>query len=146
MAFASKITPSNLRLAALVLGIVSTTILTIHVILLHNKIRPGESATEVTVELSNREHVEQIFLIVSMVSYIVVFVISLWAEIMERNLSSKFVYRLERHLGRDLHDFTDTPMHEVDHHVKRSSERDALKHAQLKQSQNQSQQPPVLAS
>lgn len=130
------VTAPNIRVLSMVLGIIATVILTVHVIILHNKIQPDQQSTNDTKVLATQnESIEQGFLVASLVIYIVVFLLNLWASIIERDEADKRTYRLEKHLGIDLHDFTDIRMSNVKRQQQRDNYSTMAKHKTLKQTQ-----------
>jgi hypothetical protein len=109
------ISDSQVRVFALILDIVATIILTLHVIIIHGKLRVehGHGDTDdpqSEVVVNDSEDVERGFLIGAIVIYLFTFMLFIWAEIQSRNQVVRRWAMLEKHLGINLREVENVPL------------------------------------
>lgn len=72
-------TPFNITIVAYSLDIIATIILTIHVLLIHEKLQVSSDGNSVEIVLNDREHIERALIITAVALYLISFVMFLWA-------------------------------------------------------------------
>jgi hypothetical protein len=80
-----------IRVIAVSLEIIATILLTTHVLFIHNKLRVRDQ-----VVLSGNEKRERVFIIVTLVFYIIGFLLAIVAEIADRHVTNARISALEK--------------------------------------------------
>ncbi len=103
---------AQIQLVGLSIDITATIILTLHVILIHRKLRADVDGNSIVI-LSGREAIEEALLYVSVSMYFIGFMLFVWANFKGRNEDAKRRFLLEKHLGIDLTDIRGITMLDV---------------------------------
>ena len=88
-------TPFNITVVAYSIDIIATIILTVHVLVIHDKLQVSSDGNSVEIVLNDREHIERALIITAVVFYLVSFVMFLWALFKSKQESEERFIHLE---------------------------------------------------
>lgn len=88
-------TPFNITVVAYSIDIIATIILTIHVLVIHDKLQVSSDGNSVEIVLNDREHIERALIITAVIFYLVSFVMFLWALFKNKQENEERLIHLE---------------------------------------------------
>lgn len=104
---------ATIRLLGLSINTSASIIMTLHVLLLHEKLQVNKNG-ETIVVLNDRETVERTMMYICVGLYFVSFFLYLWSSFLEQSNRRKEFYLLEKYFGVDFSDISGVPFDDVE--------------------------------
>lgn len=105
--------PTTIRLLGLSINTSASIIMTVHVLLLHEKLQVNKDGESIIV-FNDREGAEKIMMYVSVALYFLSFFLFLWSAFMEQTHRRKEFYLLEKYFGVDFSDIHGVSLDDVE--------------------------------
>ncbi len=102
-----------IRLTGLCINTIASIVMTVHVIVLHEKLQVSRTG-ETIVVLNDREHAERIMMYVVVGLYMISFVLYIWSAFLEQSNRRKEMYLLEKYFGVNFTDISGVSFDEVE--------------------------------